>query len=182
MTAVRLDVIQLHGNHCATPPAKARVWRSVVLPATVPLDENTEAFLLDSPSPHFGGSGRTFDWSLAAEFPHRAILAGGLDASNVAEAIRAATTMGRGCMLAVGEQAREERSRREYERSSKRLFEKPRCGHSRGEKNMNPTTVPDTLGHFGPYGGRYVPEVLMSPLEELEKAYAAARAGSGVQR
>jgi tryptophan synthase beta chain len=40
---------------------------------------------------------------------------------------------------------------------------------------MNPTTVPDTLGHFGPYGGRYVPEVLMSPLEELEKAYAAAR-------
>lgn len=40
---------------------------------------------------------------------------------------------------------------------------------------MNPTTVPDTLGHFGPYGGRYVPEVLMSPLEELEKAYASAR-------
>jgi tryptophan synthase beta chain len=40
---------------------------------------------------------------------------------------------------------------------------------------MNPTTVPDTLGHFGPYGGRYVPEVLMSPLEELEKAYRAAR-------
>jgi tryptophan synthase beta chain len=40
---------------------------------------------------------------------------------------------------------------------------------------MNPTTVPDTLGHFGPYGGRYVPEVLMSPLEELEKAYVAAR-------
>ncbi|MFL6414903.1 MAG: tryptophan synthase subunit beta [Bryobacteraceae bacterium] len=40
---------------------------------------------------------------------------------------------------------------------------------------MNPNTVPDTLGHFGPYGGRYVPEVLMSPLEELEKAYATAR-------
>src|SRR5438270_1035853 len=34
---------------------------------------------------------------------------------------------------------------------------------------------PDALGHFGPYGGRYVPEVLMSPLEELEQAYAAAR-------
>src|SRR5581483_8659684 len=36
-------------------------------------------------------------------------------------------------------------------------------------------TVPDALGHFGPYGGRYVPEVLMSPLEELEQAYLAAR-------
>ncbi|MGA8026334.1 MAG: tryptophan synthase subunit beta [Bryobacteraceae bacterium] len=40
---------------------------------------------------------------------------------------------------------------------------------------MNPTAVPDALGHFGPYGGRYVPEVLMSPLEELEEAYAVAR-------
>jgi tryptophan synthase beta chain len=34
---------------------------------------------------------------------------------------------------------------------------------------------PDAGGHFGPYGGRYVPEVLMSPLEELEKAYQEAR-------
>ncbi|MBC7925584.1 MAG: tryptophan synthase subunit beta [Bryobacteraceae bacterium] len=33
---------------------------------------------------------------------------------------------------------------------------------------------PDTQGHFGPYGGRYVPEVLMAPLEELELAYLAA--------
>jgi tryptophan synthase beta chain len=31
------------------------------------------------------------------------------------------------------------------------------------------------LGRFGPYGGRYVPETLMAPLEELEEAYAAAR-------
>ena len=36
-------------------------------------------------------------------------------------------------------------------------------------------TAPDSGGHFGQYGGRYVPEVLMSPLEELEKAYLAAR-------
>ncbi len=36
-------------------------------------------------------------------------------------------------------------------------------------------TVPDVMGHYGPYGGRYVPEVLMSPLEELEQAYAEAR-------
>ena len=36
------------------------------------------------------------------------------------------------------------------------------------------TTQPDAGGHFGPYGGKYVPEILMSPLEELEQAYAAA--------
>ena len=31
-------------------------------------------------------------------------------------------------------------------------------------------------GRFGPYGGRYVPETLMAPLEELERAYEAAQA------
>ena len=34
---------------------------------------------------------------------------------------------------------------------------------------------PDSGGHFGPYGGRYVPEVLMSPLEELQRTYEQAR-------
>ena len=34
---------------------------------------------------------------------------------------------------------------------------------------------PDSGGHFGPYGGRYVPEVLMSPLEELERTFLDAR-------
>src|SRR5687767_11549874 len=34
---------------------------------------------------------------------------------------------------------------------------------------------PDDSGHFGKYGGRYVPETLMAPLEELAAAYQAAR-------
>jgi len=37
------------------------------------------------------------------------------------------------------------------------------------------STLPDARGHFGRYGGRYVPETLMSPLIELERAYLAAR-------
>jgi tryptophan synthase beta chain len=37
------------------------------------------------------------------------------------------------------------------------------------------TTQPDSLGHFGQYGGRYVPETLMAPLEELTAAYESAR-------
>ena len=37
---------------------------------------------------------------------------------------------------------------------------------------MNPTDlVPDAFGHFGPYGGRFVPETLVSALEELELEY-----------
>jgi tryptophan synthase beta chain len=39
-----------------------------------------------------------------------------------------------------------------------------------------PITLPDSAGHFGIYGGVYVPETLMAALAELEKAYAAARA------
>jgi tryptophan synthase beta chain len=34
---------------------------------------------------------------------------------------------------------------------------------------------PDAEGHFGPYGGRFVPETLMEPLRELTAAYAEAR-------
>jgi len=39
-----------------------------------------------------------------------------------------------------------------------------------------PITQPDSLGHWGRYGGRFVPETLMAPLEELTAAYEAARA------
>ncbi|MCK5639328.1 MAG: pyridoxal-phosphate dependent enzyme, partial [Gammaproteobacteria bacterium] len=31
--------------------------------------------------------------------------------------------------------------------------------------------MPDDSGHFGPYGGRFVAETLMGPLEELRQAY-----------
>src|SRR5262249_48915988 len=34
---------------------------------------------------------------------------------------------------------------------------------------------PDANGRFGRFGGRFVPETLMAPLLELEKAYAKAR-------
>jgi tryptophan synthase beta chain len=43
------------------------------------------------------------------------------------------------------------------------------------------TSQPDATGHFGPYGGRFVPEVLMTPLEELEHAYLEARADPAFQ-
>ncbi|HEX9420763.1 MAG TPA: tryptophan synthase subunit beta [Methylomirabilota bacterium] len=38
----------------------------------------------------------------------------------------------------------------------------------------DPAALPDTAGHFGRFGGRFVPETLMAPLVELEKAYRAA--------
>src|SRR5437588_4045305 len=41
---------------------------------------------------------------------------------------------------------------------------------------MKPVTQPDSLGHWGRYGGRFVPETIMAPLEKLTAAYEAARA------
>ncbi len=37
------------------------------------------------------------------------------------------------------------------------------------------TALPDANGHFGPYGGRFVAETLMAPLEELRLAYERLR-------
>ncbi len=39
---------------------------------------------------------------------------------------------------------------------------------------MTSTTLPDALGHFGPYGGRFVPETLMVALNELTAAFTEA--------
>lgn len=40
---------------------------------------------------------------------------------------------------------------------------------------MTKSTLPDATGHFGDFGGMFVPETLMTPLEELTEAYTQAR-------
>jgi tryptophan synthase beta chain len=42
-------------------------------------------------------------------------------------------------------------------------------------------TVPDATGHFGPYGGRFVPETLMGAIEELESEYRAVQQDEAFQ-
>ncbi|AVT32653.1 tryptophan synthase subunit beta [Plantactinospora sp. BC1] len=41
---------------------------------------------------------------------------------------------------------------------------------------MSAPTLPDLAGHFGPYGGRFVPEALVAALDELDTAYREALA------
>jgi len=43
-------------------------------------------------------------------------------------------------------------------------------------------SLPDARGHFGPYGGRFVPETLMHPLQELEAEYLRAQHDPAFQR
>jgi tryptophan synthase beta chain len=42
--------------------------------------------------------------------------------------------------------------------------------------------MPDARGHFGPYGGRFVPETLMYPLRELEAEYFRAQKDPAFKR
>jgi tryptophan synthase beta chain len=44
-----------------------------------------------------------------------------------------------------------------------------------GNSDFKTSPLPDERGHFGPYGGRFVPETLMGPLLELEDAFRTAR-------
>ncbi|MEN9468515.1 MAG: tryptophan synthase subunit beta [Verrucomicrobiota bacterium] len=41
--------------------------------------------------------------------------------------------------------------------------------------NSATINLPDASGHFGPYGGMFVPETLMTALQDLEREYHAAR-------
>ncbi|HEY6106779.1 MAG TPA: phosphoribosylanthranilate isomerase [Anaeromyxobacteraceae bacterium] len=89
-------VLQLHGDEppelCARLPLP--VVKAVRVPAPLPLDAlrayPVAAFLLDAASAGYGGSGATFDWSLAEGVAALGplILAGGLTPENVAAAVR----------------------------------------------------------------------------------------------
>jgi phosphoribosylanthranilate isomerase len=110
-----LDTAQLHGDESpADYPAHLAVWKAARVTAEFELGPYVglpvEALLLDGPaatpnprppvpgprgaSALYGGSGRTFDWSLAASSGHRIILAGGLNGDNVASAIAIAHPWG----------------------------------------------------------------------------------------
>jgi tryptophan synthase beta chain len=48
--------------------------------------------------------------------------------------------------------------------------------------NVAGPNLPDAHGHFGLYGGRYVPETLMYPLQQLEEEYFRAQHDAAFQR
>ena len=95
-----LDVAQLHGDETpADYPAALAVWKAARVDDSFDFaayaDSPADALLLDGPAAElYGGSGHTFDWRLAARAGKRIVVAGGLDASNVAQAVAAAHPWG----------------------------------------------------------------------------------------
>ena len=96
----RLDVAQLHGEETpADYPAAIAVWKAARVSQGFDIgalrDCPAQALLLDGPAAElYGGAGRTFDWKLAASAAKPIVLAGGLDATNVAAAIALARPWG----------------------------------------------------------------------------------------
>jgi len=94
---VGLDVAQLHG---LSEARGIRAWQACRAgdPGGMEFfaaDKGIEAFLLDAPSDRLhGGTGTPWDWSMAKGLPHKIIIAGGLDADNVVDAIHAAHPWG----------------------------------------------------------------------------------------
>ncbi|MCL6545562.1 MAG: phosphoribosylanthranilate isomerase [Bryobacteraceae bacterium] len=95
-----LDVAQLHGNESPDQlPSGIRLWKAFRAGHGWKQEEierfSVEAVLLDSGGPDlYGGSGQTLAWEQLPRLKARVILAGGLDADNVREAIRAVRPWG----------------------------------------------------------------------------------------
>jgi phosphoribosylanthranilate isomerase len=95
-----LDTAQLHGEEGrAEFPSGLAVWKAVRVTADFTLaghaESGAEALLLDGPAGElYGGAGRVFDWNLARGSGMRIVIAGGLDATNVAQAIAIARPWG----------------------------------------------------------------------------------------
>ena len=95
---VNIDLIQFHGNESADYCAQhARPWiRALRVQKDTDVAKEIMPFsaargiLLDAYRPDVpGGTGETFDWSLIPQgFAQGIVLAGGLDADNVAQAVR----------------------------------------------------------------------------------------------
>jgi len=95
-----LSVAQLHGDETpAEYPASLTVWKAARVTPGFDLSRYdglpAEALVLDGPAGElYGGAGVAFDWSLVGVATRHIILAGGLDASNVARAISLARPWG----------------------------------------------------------------------------------------
>ena len=98
-TEANLDVVQLHGDEdeafiqSIKERSNVEVWKAVQIrnaaDAEAWIDSSADMLLFDAyHKDERGGTGEVFDWSCLAEFERPFMLAGGIDSTNVARAIR----------------------------------------------------------------------------------------------
>jgi tryptophan synthase beta subunit len=180
--SVGLAAVQLHGSEA--PEDAARVGVRVI--RAIGADPAGFAEMERWPEPvmllvdaadvsRHGGTGRVADWAAAARMAARRplALAGGLTADNVEAAIRTvkpiAVDVSSGVESAPG--IKDHARLRAFLGAVRRAADRPLPAFGRRD--------PDGRGYFGPFGGRFVPETLVAPVEALERAYLDARADPG---
>ncbi len=156
-----IDVVQLHGKNPLADELTSR--RPVIWAVDSQMGDSASGpgvlCMLDGSR----GRGRLGDWESLAEIAWRMpfILAGGLTPKNVPEAVRRLRPWGVDVSSGVETAGRKDAAKiREFVLAAK------------GAIDMN--LYPDENGRFGEFGGKYVPEVLMRPLAELEAAFCEA--------
>ena len=98
-TEANLDVVQLHGDEdeafiqSIKERSNVEVWKAVQIrnaaDAEAWIDSSADMLLFDAyHKDERGGTGEVFDWSCLDEFERPFMLAGGIDSTNVARAIR----------------------------------------------------------------------------------------------
>jgi tryptophan synthase beta subunit len=175
---VGLTAVQLHGVE--SPEYAAALGRRVIKAVRADaaglgeMDRWPEPVMLlvDAADPvRHGGTGRTVDWALAATMARRRplVLAGGLGPENVREALIAVNPSA----LDVSSGVESSAGVKDHGRMRAFFTAVQRAAHCAlpafGRRD------PDARGYYGAFGGRYVPETLVAPVEELERGYLEAR-------
>ncbi len=161
-----IDVAQLHGSESRdyVLELKRRADHPVIQAFRVASQEDilraeaspADYVLLDNGA---GGTGESFDWSLVASVKRPFFLAGGLSPENVSDAIQKCAP------FAVDASSGLETGGLKDAAKMKAFVDAVR------EADRNREMQERKKGRFGIHGGQYVPETLMTAINELEAAY-----------
>lgn len=177
LTVFPIDVIQLHGNESVSDIMELKksytgsVWKALhhhqqTLEELEIYKDVVDGFIIDSRiKGQWGGTGVSFDWSAIPNYikfseDHNKLcfIAGGVNETNIQKLL---TYKPQGIDLSSGIEVNEKKSIDKINQIEERVY-------------SNMSTYPDKNGRYGEFGGRFVPETLMSPLAEIEQAHNEA--------
>jgi tryptophan synthase beta subunit len=177
----RLGALQFHGDETPEALGEHSLPTIKVIKVTGHDDlarmdaYGRSSVMLDSPARWSQGEARApISWEVAraAALLRPIILSAGLTPDNVEIAVRSVRPYA--VDVASGVEASPGRKDADKVRRFVAAARAADLATTMTPARLDPARLPDANGHFGRFGGRFVPETLMSPLIELERAFRAA--------